>query len=184
MDIPKTLPQFTQTRAFICVIGAKYGLIYFVSNGVVLMLDELEQELPYIDEKRGFFLRSEYGERLGIWEDSEELYIEIEKRFLRKIRDELNIYIHVLEPRTVYVFAPTYIHKKLLSELKSIPEVTFVVVEKGNYTKKSPLELLSIIDKKMNDEPDYTSPSSVDTQSKNAKEKKKLLEKFKLAKGY
>lgn len=181
MKIPKSLPQYSQARAFMCVIGAKYGLIYFVSKGEILVLDEIEQEIPYLDEKEGFFMSSAYGINLGSWEDDKELRLELQRRFLKQIHDELKIYVTHLSPKTVYLFAPEYLHKKLLTKLQHIKNVHFEIIKKGNYTKATPLELLKSVDKSKNTDTDMTEPSSVNMKEKNAKEKKKILQKYKQA---
>lgn len=184
MKIPKSLPQFSKNRAFMCVIGAKYGLIYFMSTGEILMLDEVEQEIPFLGEKEGFFMSTSKGYMMGSWEDDTELRLELQKRFIKQIREELKIYISHLAPKTVYLFAPEYMHKKLLTELEHIKNVHFEVIKKGNYTKASPLELLTSIDTTMNAETDMTEPSSVDTKEKNSLEKIKILEKYKQAQSH
>jgi len=183
MDIPKKLPQFNQERAFMCVVGSKYGIIYFLSKGVLMPLTEMEEELPPVDVNDGFFLRSGFGEQLGTWEQNQEVQTEIEKRFFKKIREDLVTYIKALAPQTVYLFCPSHIHARLQGELSSITNVEIVLVKKGNFTKEEPLSLLEMIDHAHASKDDPRDPSSVQENDTGAKEKQKILLKAQQANG-
>lgn len=167
MKITEKLPQFDQTPSLLIVTGWQSGKIFFVKDGEVDLIEDIEIEKRKYSDNEGFFKaksRNVGGMYSGI--SLEEDKNIIRKEFLEELMPKLDILVKEKNIREIYVFSPDEglhsLDKHLNKDIKSIIKGFY----SGNYTNHGPFDLL----KKIQDE----QPKPIEVMSEEAK---KILDK-------
>jgi len=173
MKIPQKFSSLQKENAFIIVAGKEGAIFYEISNEEISK--KLEIRLPKEREEReGFFARGGRGrifEMGGVFEPKKRKKI---KKLVGEIEKNLREFLEKDSKEKIYLFAPAYLSKKLISAVEKRTNRKIRLIEKGNFLSSHPLELLELITKQR--EAKKIVPIS--------EEAKKLLDKFKTAKHF
>lgn len=145
MIIARGLPNFEGKAAILLVSGNHFTKFFLAEGGQVHELEDLMVPYPKYSDHEGFFQQSGMGRVFGMGSVYEPKEGDVIKKLIIEIRKHLAKIIATYSPDEYYIFAPKYLHRMLESDLP-IKEKRKIIYEfYGNYTKKTPFELLGMI---------------------------------------
>lgn len=147
MQISQKLPQF-QEKSLIVVSGTRLADIYFAFQGEINKIDTVEISSPKYSDKEGFFMRLGKGKFFGAGSVLEENKEEIDKKFIKELKNKIEDYFNRNGIEIIYLFASNNVKKELPEKLpNNIKEKTSFIAQ-GNYTKSHPFNLIKKIKNK------------------------------------
>lgn len=143
MQIPQSLPQFTNRVALLLITGRHRGRMLLAQDGEIIELETFETAIPKYSDNEGFFEASGHGRiyRSGaVREINQE---DIGKKFLKDTVERLERQIREHHVTDVYVFSPREheLESKLPKPSLELIRGTFI----GSYLHALMLDLLSSI---------------------------------------
>jgi hypothetical protein len=147
MIISEKLLQFNKRSLFV-VAGRKKVYFYLAFNGKIDKIDSIEMEEPTYSDNEGFFMRLGRGKFFGSGSVLEENKIEIERKFLKEIKEKTELLSRKEEIEEVYLFASGYIENGLPQSLPDNIKNMISFSFRGNYVKEHPFDLIKKIQKK------------------------------------
>lgn len=172
MKITNKLPQFESKKVLLVTSGG-YVAIYFVAkNGFLKEVSRVEEGTSHYSDREGFFQRSGSGKVFGSGSVYEENNIEREKRFVKKVVDEIVKIDLKSSVDEIYLYSPKYISKRIQSGLPKNQKDKITETFDHNYVNEHPMTLVEKIQNRHDDLFGKSVPIK--------KEARKILKKFRL----
>ncbi|MBW6431944.1 host attachment protein [Patescibacteria group bacterium] len=173
MKITNKLPQFESKSVLLVTTGGSVSVFFIAKNGFLKEVSRVEEGTSHYSDREGFFQRSGSGKVFGSGSVYEENNVEREKRFVKKVVDEILKIDQKSVLDEIYLYSPRYISKRIQSDLPKILKDKITETFDHNYVNEHPITLLEKIKSKH----DEIFGKSVPIK----KEARKILNKFKLA---
>ncbi len=148
MIISEKLIQFNKKSLFI-VAGRRKSDFYLAFNGEINKIDSIETEGQTYSDNEGFFMRLGHGRFFGAGSVLEENKKEIERKFLKQIKEKTEDIFRKENIEEIYLFASGYIENSFPNYLNDNMRNSITFSFRGNYVKEHPFELIKKIENKM-----------------------------------
>lgn len=145
MKITDKLPQFESKKVLLVTSGGYVAVYFLATNGFLEEVSRVEEATSHYSDREGFFQRSGSGKVFGSGSVYEENNIEREKRFVRKVVDEIIKIDLKTKIDGVYLYSPKYISKRIRLELPKTQKDKIVDIFDHNYVNEHPMMLLEKI---------------------------------------
>lgn len=144
MQIPKNLPQFSDSPSLFISSGEYEAHFYLAHKGI---LEELEsfKMAPREEarEKQGFITESK-GKSLGAVSHRGAYVEDLKRKFKARVDYTIHNLMDEYQFRSIYLFAPEYVAKRIVKGLEPSEEEKIKIKFFGEYTKLHPLKLLKM----------------------------------------
>ncbi|MEK7183057.1 MAG: hypothetical protein AAB776_00300 [Patescibacteria group bacterium] len=146
MRIRKDLPKFTHKPSLLVVTGRVSAILYFAHEGVLKVVERIEEKPEYFTDNEGFFesrtSRMGQGRALTAASGSVREPYDDKRvgRFVRRLRVELWRQIHKATIADIYIFTPK--GHEILSHLQTRVQNKVRRVIKGDFMHEHPFHLL------------------------------------------
>ncbi len=141
MKIPKSLEKFMDKSALIIVSAGKKADLYFLSGGEINLITEIKAPELKFSDKEGFF-GGVGGSGGGAVKDS--LDNKEEKEFFRELKKYLDDNWRP-EFEEVIILTTEQDKETAINALPQMAKNVVISKQFGNYTKKTPIEILETI---------------------------------------
>ena len=142
MKIPRKLPQFSRTTAYIIVAGKQDAAFYSASDGIIERLDAFKIPRPRYSDKEGRFgVRGKGGGNVtgGVLELRDE---DIIRDFIKELKVRLK---SAPSFEHIYLFAPADTKNRIAAALQNSWKEKVRATIVGNYYYRHPLIILEKI---------------------------------------